>query len=179
VSGDDSGSSTNSLENRTGNQAEREELFYSHIDYRRRMGIRFIGHKKRLLSNLLDEIDNTVDDDVNQVADLFAGTGAVSAGLKRKGYRVIANDILTHCCVLTRAQLLNSQAPSFETLLDSHPEITEVTNTFVVQTEYAQVLSYLNNLTGRRVSSTITSPRWYAGTGRASAVLYRRERPED
>jgi adenine-specific DNA-methyltransferase len=113
------------------------------------MGIRFIGHKKRLLSNLLDLIDNTVDDDVDQIADLFAGTGAVSAGLKRRGYRVIANDILTHCCVLTRAQLLNSQNPSFATLLDSQPEITEVTNTFVVQTEYAQVLSYLNNLDGQ------------------------------
>ncbi len=110
------------------------------------MGIRFIGHKKRLLPNLLDVIDNTVDDDVNQVADLFAGTGAVSAGLKRKGYRVIVNDILTHCCVMTQAQLLNSQNPSFETLLDRRPEITEVTNTFVVQTKYAQVLSYLNNL---------------------------------
>lgn len=112
------------------------------------MGIRFIGHKKRLRSNLLDIIDDTVDDDVSQVADLFAGTGAVSTGLKRRGYRVLANDILTHCCVLTRAQLMNSRNPSFDTLLDGQPAITDVTNTFVVQTDYAKVLSFLNELDG-------------------------------
>lgn len=114
------------------------------------MGIRFIGHKKRLLSDLLDVIDNTVHDDVNQVADLFAGTGAVSAGLKRRGYTVIANDILTHCCVLTRAQLLNSQGPTFDTLVDEYPEIADVKIRFVVQTNYARVLSYLNNLSGQK-----------------------------
>jgi adenine-specific DNA-methyltransferase len=127
---------------------EKEELFLSRVDNRRGMGIRFIGHKKRLLPGILDVIDNTVDDDVTHIADLFAGTGAVSAGLKSKGYHVIANDILTHCCVLTRAQLLNSQPPSFDKLLDSYPEITEVTNTFVVQTDYSHVLSYLNSLDG-------------------------------
>lgn len=113
------------------------------------MGIRFIGHKKRLLPGILDAIDDTVDDDVRQVADLFAGTGSVSAGLKRKGYRVIANDILTHCCVQTRAQLLNSPSPSFDTLLAEQSEIENITNTFVVQTGYAQVLSYLNHLDGQ------------------------------
>lgn len=113
------------------------------------MGIRFIGHKKRLLSNLLNVIDDTVDDDATQVADLFAGTGAVSAGLKRKGYNVVSNDILTHCCVLTRAQLLNSQNPSFDTLLDEQPEIADVTNTFISHTDYTRVLSYLNSLDGK------------------------------
>jgi adenine-specific DNA-methyltransferase len=110
------------------------------------MGIRYIGHKKRLLPGILDAVDETVDDEVNQVADLFAGTGAVSAGLKRNGYQVIANDILTHCCVQTRAQLLNSPNPSFNTLLSGQPEIQEVTNTFVLQSGYVQVLSYLNQL---------------------------------
>lgn len=113
------------------------------------MGIRFIGHKKRLLPGILNVIDETVDDEVRQVADLFAGTGSVSAGLKRNGYRVIANDILTHCCVQARAQLLNSPNPPFDTLLGEKPEIQEVTNRFVVQTNYAQVLSYLNQLEGQ------------------------------
>jgi adenine-specific DNA-methyltransferase len=113
------------------------------------MGIRFIGHKKRLLPNILDVINDTVDGEVTHVADLFAGSGAVSAGLKRRGYHVVANDILTHCCVLTRAQLLNSKNPSFETLLDDHPGVADVTNTFVIQTGYSHALSYLNNLDGQ------------------------------
>jgi len=113
------------------------------------MGIRFIGHKKRLLPGILDVVDETVDDQVDQVADLFAGTGSVSAGLKRNGYRVIANDILTHCCVQTRAQLLNSPDPAYDTLLNEQPEVQDVTNRFVVQTGYAQVLSYLNHLEGQ------------------------------
>jgi adenine-specific DNA-methyltransferase len=113
------------------------------------MSIRFIGHKKRLLPGILDVVDKAVDDEVDQVADLFAGTGSVSAGLKRDGYCVIANDILTHCCVQTRAQLLNSPDPSFDTLLSEQSEVQDVANRFVVQTGYAQVLSYLNYLDGQ------------------------------
>jgi len=113
------------------------------------MGIRFIGHKKRLLPGILDVIDETAGDEVDQVADLFAGTGSVSAGLKRNGYRVIANDILTHCCARTRAQLLNSPDPSFDTLLSKQSEVQDVTDRLVVQTGYGQVLSYLNHLEGQ------------------------------
>lgn len=111
------------------------------------MGIRFIGHKQKLVSNIVSIIDSTVEDSTC-IGDLFTGTGSVAAGLKRSGYSVIANDILLHCCLSARAQLCNPPQPTFDTLLGNVPDISNVTNQFIQRSGYTQTLSYLNQIEG-------------------------------
>lgn len=113
------------------------------------MGIRFLGHKRQLLPAITKIISSTVDDDVEWIADLFTGTASVSAALKRNGYHVVANDILSHCCVSARAQLLNSPSPQFTTLRSDGPDIDATQSMFIQQGGYHKVLSYLNQLPGQ------------------------------
>ena len=112
-----------------------------------RMGIRFIGHKRKLVSDIVSIIDSTVEDST-RVGDLFTGTGSVAVGLKRSGHSVTANDILTHCCLSARAQLCNPPQPGFDTLLAEAPEVSEVSNQFIQRSGYTQTLSYLNQIEG-------------------------------
>lgn len=113
------------------------------------MGIRFIGHKKQLLPDIIEVISSTVDDDVEWVADLFTGTASVSVALKRAGYHVIANDILSHSCVSARALLLNSPHPQFDTLRSEVPDVDTTQSMFIQQGGYHKVLSHLNQLSGQ------------------------------
>jgi len=112
------------------------------------MGIRFLGHKRQLLPELVEVISSTVDDDTEWVADLFTGTASVSTALKSAGYQVVANDILSHCCVSARAQLLNSPDPQFKKLRGEHSDIDSTPSTFIQQGGYHKVLSNLNQLSG-------------------------------
>lgn len=109
------------------------------------MGIRFIGHKQKLVSEIVSVIDSTVGQST-QIGDLFTGTGSVAAGLKQSGHAVVANDLLTHCCLSARAQLCNPPQPAFETLLEEVPEVSEVSNQFIQRSGYTQTLSYLNQI---------------------------------
>ncbi|NEU56546.1 DNA adenine methylase [Halorussus sp. MSC15.2] len=111
------------------------------------MGIRFIGHKKKLVSDIVSIIDSTVEDGT-QVGDFFTGTGSVAASLKNAGYSVVANDLLTHCCISARAQLRNPPQPEFEMLLEQVPAVQDAGNQFIQRSGYTQVLSYLNQLDG-------------------------------
>lgn len=111
------------------------------------MGIRFIGHKQKLVSEIVSIIDSTVEDPT-RIGDLFTGTGSVAAGLKRSGHSVVANDILKHCCLSARAQLCNPPQPAFDILLEEVPEVSEVSNQFIQRSGYTQTLSYLNQIDG-------------------------------
>lgn len=81
---------------------------------------RYIGNK----SELLDDIGAAVGSHVSPgalVCDIFSGTLAVSLDLKRRGYRVIANDANLFSAAYGRAFLTNSEIPAFtiEELLPS------------------------------------------------------------
>ena len=63
----------------------------------------YIGSKQSLLPFLEQTIDNVTSNAREGVfADLFAGTGAVGAAFRRKGYSVLANDIQHYSFVLNR-----------------------------------------------------------------------------
>ena len=113
------------------------------------MGIRFIGHKKKLLPSILEVITETVPDDTEWIADLFAGTATVSAGLKQEGYHVIANDLLSQSQVSARALLCNNPHPEFGPLVDTAEGLEEVPDMFLQRSGYSRVLSYLNQIPGR------------------------------
>ncbi|TMQ72962.1 MAG: DNA methyltransferase, partial [Candidatus Eisenbacteria bacterium] len=52
--------------------------------------IKYLGSKRVLLPRILEQIEPLAE--VRTVLDLFSGTSRVAHALKRRGYRVHAND---------------------------------------------------------------------------------------
>lgn len=102
--------------------------------------MRFIGSKERLVPVIGKTLRKRFGEG-SLVADLFCGTGTVSAFLKRTGYRVIANDNLFFCTVMARALLLISEEPEFPGLRD----LTGSRSKLLIS-PYDNVLEYLNGL---------------------------------
>lgn len=97
---------------------------------------RYIGNKTRLLAEITSTAMEFIDEG-SVVADLMAGTGAVSAEFRRLGFSVIASDIMTYSRWHLIVQLLLSKSPSFsglESLLTGSGS------------PYKRVLAYLNSL---------------------------------
>lgn len=106
------------------------------------MGYRYIGSKEKLANSIIDLIEQEVPA-ANSVIDLMAGTGNFSLALRRRGYRVIALDVMTysyhHLCV----NLLLKEAPFFNGLNNLIPNLLPDN-----PNNYSMVLNYLNNLDG-------------------------------
>lgn len=76
------------------------------------MGFRYIGAK----TQLIDFVTTTIAEIVKPgscVADLMCGTGAVSAALRVRGYKVIANDVMTYSYHHARVLLEFTDSPEF------------------------------------------------------------------
>lgn len=74
--------------------------------------IEFIGSKRLLASTIGNAISTRVGARA-PVADLFCGTGSISAWLRGAGHRVVANDQLALCSTFAEAILLNETSPRF------------------------------------------------------------------
>jgi adenine-specific DNA-methyltransferase len=77
------------------------------------MGYRYIGAKTRLIPELIRHLGTLVPDG-SLIADLMCGTAAVAGALRRKGFRVVANDVMTYSVHHARVELLFSEAPVFK-----------------------------------------------------------------
>jgi adenine-specific DNA-methyltransferase len=77
------------------------------------MGFRYIGAKTGIIEGVLAKVKQIVPSG-SHVADLMCGTGAVSAALRREGYRVTANDVMTYSYHHARVALLFTSPPMFE-----------------------------------------------------------------
>lgn len=97
---------------------------------------RYIGNKTRLLPEIRRIVQENVSEN-GTVADIMAGTGTVSAELKRCGYRVIAADVMTYSRHHLVSQLLVNAAPEFKTLRDAG---------IVQRLGYSGVIEFLNKL---------------------------------
>ena len=86
----------------------------------------YIGSKLSLLAFLEQSIDRVVDRECDTFCDLFAGTGIVGSLFKKRGYRVIANDIQYYCYVLNRHYIGNHKELYFGGLTDEIPALREV-----------------------------------------------------
>lgn len=106
------------------------------------MAVEFLGHKQSLLEFLMAPIDKASRGKPLRVADLFCGTGAVSAALKMRGYEVVANDTLAVCSTFAEAVLLNDDEPAFAAVVDRLPTVPGAS-------AYERVLAYLNALPPR------------------------------
>lgn len=100
--------------------------------------IDFLGSKRLLLSFIINNVNSAVGNGRKDIADIFSGTGVVSAAFKANGYTVSANDHLATCFHLTSACLLNNQAPLFSGLA---PSITGL-----LANPYLSVILFLNKI---------------------------------
>ena len=110
------------------------------------MGYRYIGAKSKILTEILPVIEEIAGPGAC-VADLMCGTSSVSAELRRKGFSVVANDLMTYAYHHARVSLLFTSHPSFEL---AKPFIEEFCPDFSEElfplTPYEQILRALANV---------------------------------
>lgn len=100
---------------------------------------RYIGNKTKLLPHIINRIQEMIGTH-GTVADIMAGTGAVSLELKKKGYTVVASDVMTYSYhhLVTNLQL------------DKEPEFLALVHNGVIPagstSPYRDVLTFLNDL---------------------------------
>jgi len=106
----------------------------------------YIGSKLSLLNFLEESINKVVDKDCNTFCDLFAGTGIVGRYFKKKGYKIIANDIQYYSYVLNRHYIGNHKELPFSKLTK------EILNLKNIETENRKnfVCDYLSKLKGKK-----------------------------
>lgn len=100
---------------------------------------RYIGNKTKLLPQIMDKIQEMIGD-TGVVADVMAGTGTVSLELRKKGYKVIASDVMTYSYHHLVTNLKISEYPKFLGLINSGVIVPGN------GTPYLMVLDYLNNV---------------------------------
>ena len=106
----------------------------------------YIGSKLSLLEFLEDSIDKVVDKNCVTFCDLFAGTGAVGSHFKKKGYKIIANDIQYYSYVLNRHYVGNHKELFFQNLTKEIPQLKNIE----VANRKNMVCGYLSDLKGRK-----------------------------
>ncbi len=104
----------------------------------------YIGSKLSLLEFLEESINKVVDRDCDTFCDLFAGTGIVGSYFKKKGYRVIANDIQYYSYILNRHYIGNHKELNFAKLTKEIPKLKNVE----AEKRKDFVCGYLSNLRG-------------------------------
>lgn len=106
----------------------------------------YIGSKLSLLNFLEESIDKVVDKNCDTFCDLFAGTGIVGRYFKKKGYKIIANDIQYYSYVLNRHYIGNHKELIFFKLSKEIPELKETKK----ESRKDFVCDYLSNLKGKK-----------------------------
>ncbi len=104
----------------------------------------YIGSKLSLLEFLEKSIKKVVDKNCDTFCDLFAGTGVVGKYFKKRGYKIIANDIQYYSYVLNRHFIGNHKELSFSKLARDIPELKDID----AQNRKKFVCDYLSNLKG-------------------------------
>ena len=103
---------------------------------------RYIGNKTKLASVIVDKIEELIGKN-GSVADIMAGTGAISYELKDRGYKVFASDIMGYSKFHLYVNLNMNSYPSFEKL---SKELNIDTDDYVER--YKACIKYLNELEG-------------------------------
>lgn len=100
---------------------------------------RYIGNKTKLLPYIMERTEELIGNQ-GTVADIMAGTGSVSLEYRKRGYRVIASDMMTYSYHHLNVNLLLDEAPAFNGVIETNEVPLDV------EGPYASVLQYLNNL---------------------------------
>jgi len=84
--------------------------------------IKYIGSKRRLISNILSAVRSSTGGKAKSVIDLFSGTSRVGHALKGEGYRVLSNDVNAYATTLARCYV---QADCEDVLRDAEKLVRE------------------------------------------------------
>ncbi|MDO4526685.1 MAG: DNA adenine methylase [Candidatus Saccharibacteria bacterium] len=103
----------------------------------------YIGSKLSLLDFIEQSVDEVTAGNYSSVCDLFAGTGAVGKHFKKKGKKIIANDIQTYSYVLNRHYIGNHKPLVFKNLE------SEISNLKKSDDKLSAICSYLTSLPGQ------------------------------
>jgi len=106
----------------------------------------YIGSKLSLLQFLEESINKVVDKNCNIFCDLFAGTGIVGSYFKKKGYKIIANDIQYYSYVLNRHYIGNHKELTLSKLLKELPGLKKIKK----EDRKNFICGYLSNLKGKK-----------------------------
>ena len=107
--------------------------------------MRYIGNKENLTDFIYETLkDNGVDGE--SLFDFFSGTASVAKFFKEKGFKIYSSDIMYFSYVLQEAYIKNNGYPEFKKLLN---KITVIPTTLIYK-NYDLVLTYLNNLKGKK-----------------------------
>ena len=104
----------------------------------------YIGSKLSLLEFLGDSINEVAGANCHVFCDLFAGTGIVGSYFKKKGYKVIANDIQYYSYVLNRHYIGNHKELGFRKLAAARHKLKNTK----VKDRKRWVCDYLSHLEG-------------------------------
>lgn len=100
---------------------------------------RYIGNKTKLLPYIMERTEELIGNQ-GTVADIMAGTGSVSLEYRKRGYRVIASDMMTYSYHHLNVNLLIDEAPAFNGIIATNEAPLDAAD------PYVSVLQYLNNL---------------------------------
>src|SRR3989339_1555901 len=104
----------------------------------------YIGSKLSLLEFLEESINKVVGKNCDTFCDLFAGTGIVGRYFKRKGYKIIANDVQYYSYVLNRHYIGNHKELNFSKLTKNISELKNIE----IKKRKIFVCDYLSSLAG-------------------------------
>jgi adenine-specific DNA-methyltransferase len=135
--------------------------------------MRYIGSKERLLDFINDFVDKKIDISTEtpqnlSFADLFCGTATVSNFFKNKGYKIVANDIMTFSVMWAKATLAPTSQTSFNKLIESGEVQIYPSNNLFGNNNFENTLEYLNNL--NRVEGFIYNE--YSPEGNANRLYF-------
>ena len=105
----------------------------------------YIGSKIKLLPFIEKSINKIVDAECKIFCDLFSGTGSVGSHFKKKGFKVIANDIQYYSYVLNRQLITNHTQLEFNNLIEELPRLEKIS----IENRKDFVCDYLTNIDGK------------------------------
>src|SRR3989338_9727199 len=103
------------------------------------MALNYIGSKLSLLNFIHFIVNKEIKENLFVVGDLFAGTGVVGQSFKRKGHKIVANDIQYYGYVMNKKFLNVNNFLNFKNLSD---EIEDL-NKYEKKEKILFVLNYL------------------------------------
>lgn len=106
----------------------------------------YIGSKLSLLDFLGESIDKVVDKKSYVFCDLFAGTGIVGSYFKKKGYKIVANDLQYYSYILNRHYIGNHKELVFTKLIKEIPELKNIET----KDRKNFICEYLSSLKGKK-----------------------------
>jgi len=111
--------------------------------------MKYIGNKFRLLPFIDEVVKKENLPPKGKICDIFTGTTNVAQFYKKKGYKLITNDIMNYSYVFQYAYIRNNRYPKFEKLIKAKKIKSDKE---IVATKYdalRSVINYLNTLSGK------------------------------